>query len=55
MDWDSKWLIDFNDGKTQPILFDRFNITGAINVKMDGSVLEKKSSFQILGILSLSF
>ena len=44
LDWDRKWLIDFNAGKTQLVLFDWSNNTGAINVKMDGSVLEEKSS-----------
>ena len=45
-----KWLVDFNAGKTQLVLFDRFNNTGANDVKMDGSVLEKKSSFKMLGL-----
>ena len=31
------WLVDFNAGKTQLVLFDHSN-TGAIDVKMDGSV-----------------
>ena len=44
LDWDRKWLIDFNAGKTQLVLFDWSNNTGAINVKTDGSVLEEKSS-----------
>ena len=42
VDWDKKWLIDFNAGKTQLILCDRRNNTGSIDVKMDASVLEKK-------------
>ena len=37
VDWDRKWLVDFNTGKTQIVLF------GAIDVKMDESVLEKKN------------
>ena len=37
--------------KTQLVLFDRSNINGAIiNVKMDGSVLEEKSYFKMLGL-----
>ena len=48
MDWGRKWLVDFNAGKTQLVSFDRSNNTGAIDVKMDGSVLEKKSSFKML-------
>ena len=43
MDWGRKWLIDFNAGKTQLVSFDQSNNTGAIDVKMDGSVLEEKS------------
>ena len=46
VDWGKKWLVDFNAGKTQLVLFDRSNNTGAIDVKMDGSVLEEKSSFK---------
>ena len=34
-------LVDFNAGKTQMVSFDRSNNTGAIDVKMDGSVLEQ--------------
>ena len=37
-----KWLVDFNAGKTQLVLFDRSNNTGAIDMKMKGSVLEEK-------------
>ena len=40
MDWGRKWLVDFNAGKTQLVSFDRSKNTGAIDVKMDGSVLE---------------
>ena len=50
MDWGKKWLVDFNAGKTQLVLFDRSNNTGAIDVKMDGSVLEEKSSSKMLGL-----
>ena len=49
MDWSRKWLVDFNAGKTHLVLFDQSNSTGAIDVKMDGSVLEEKSSFKMLG------
>ena len=45
-----KWLVDFNAGKTQSVSFDQSNNTGAIDVKMDGSVLEKKSCFKMLGL-----
>ena len=50
VDWGRKWLVDFNTGKTQLVLFDRSNNTGAIDVKIDGSVLEEKSSFKMLGL-----
>ena len=50
MDWGRKWLVDFNAGKTQLVLFGRFNNTHAIDVKMDGSVLEEKLSFKMLGL-----
>ena len=42
VDWGRKWFVDFNAGKTQLVLFDRSNNTGAIDVKMDWSVLEEK-------------
>ena len=32
------------------VLFDLFNNSGAIDVKMDGSVLEEKQYFKILGL-----
>ena len=54
VDWGKKWLVDFNAEKTELVLFDRSNITGAIDVKMDGSVLEEKSSFKILELTFFS-
>ena len=48
MDWGRKWLVDFNAGKTQLVSFDWSNNNGSIDVKMDGSVLEEKSSFKML-------
>ena len=42
LDWGRKWLIDFNTRKSQLVSFDWSNSTGAIDVKMDGSVLEEK-------------
>ena len=50
VDWGEKWLVDFNAGKTQLVLFDRSNNNNSIDVKMDGSVLEEKSSFKMLGL-----
>ena len=45
-----KWLVDFTAGKTQLVSFDQFNNNGAIDVKIDGSVLKEKSSFKMLGL-----
>ena len=39
VDWGKNWLVDFNVGKTQLVLFDQSNNTGSIDVKMDGSAL----------------
>ena len=52
MDWDRKWLVDFNAGKTQMVSFDHSNNTGAIDVKMDGSVNNgsENPSFTMLGL-----
>ena len=50
MDWDKKWLLDFNVEKTQLVLFNQSNKTRSIDVKMDGSVVEEKSSFKMLGL-----
>ena len=48
VDWSSKWLVDFNSGKTQLVSFDQSNNTGAIDLKMDESVFEEKLSFKML-------
>ena len=50
VDWSRKWLVDSNIGKTQLVSFDWSNNTGAIDMKMDGSVLEEKSFFKMLGL-----
>ena len=50
MNWGRKWLADFNAGKTQLVSFDGSNNTVAIDAKLDGSVLEEKSSFKMLGL-----
>ena len=51
MDWGRNWLVNFNAGKTQLVLSDRSNNSGAIDVKMNESVLEEKSSFKMLGLI----
>ena len=50
MDWGKKWLVDFIAGNIQLVLFDWSNNNGSVDVKMDGSVLEEKSSFKMLGL-----
>ena len=54
MDSGKKWLVNFNIGKTQLVLFDGSNNTGSIDVKMDRSVLEEKPSFKMLGLTFFS-
>ena len=51
VDWGMKWLVDFNAGKTRLVLFERSNNTGAIDGKMDDSVLDEISSFKMLGLI----
>ena len=46
LDWGKKLPIDFNAIKTQLVLFDRPINPDAIDVKIDGSILEEKSSFR---------
>ena len=50
MDWGKNWHVDFHAGKTQLVSFDRSNNNGSIGVKMDGSVVDEKSYFQMLGL-----
>ena len=45
VDWGRKWLVDFNAGKIQLVSFDPSKNTGAIDVKMEGSVIEDKIIF----------
>ena len=46
MDWGKKWLVDFNAEKTQLGSFDRSDNNSSVDVKMDGSVFEEKSSLR---------
>ena len=50
MDWGKKWLVDFNAGETQLVLLDWSNKHGSIDMEMDGSVLEEKPSFKMVGL-----
>ena len=45
VDCGRKWLVDFNAGKIQLVSFDPSKNTGAIDVKMEGSVIEDKIIF----------
>ena len=49
-EWGKKWLVSFNVETTQLVSFHRSNNNSSIDVKMDGSVLEEKSSFRMLGL-----
>ena len=48
VDWDKKWLVDFNAGKTQLVSFEQSNNNGCIDVEMNRSALQEKSSFKML-------
>ena len=48
MEKGKKWFVDFNAWKTELISFDWSNNNGSIDEKMDGCVLEEKSSFKML-------
>ena len=49
-----EWLVDFNAEKTQYVMFGQCNNPGAIDVKIDGSVLEEKLPFKMLGLSLLN-
>lgn len=53
VDWSRKILADFNIAKTQLVVFNCLNICCVIDVTMDGSALDVKSSFKILFFFSL--
>ena len=48
MDQGRKQPVVFKAAKTQLVLLDQSNNIGAINVKIDGSVLEEKSCFKMI-------
>ena len=50
MDRAKKWLVDFSAAKTQVVSFGRSNSNNSIDMEMDGSVPEEKSSFNMLGV-----
>ena len=51
MEQGRKWLVDCNIGKTQLVSFGWPSNTGAIDVKMDGSVFVEKSFFKMLELM----
>ena len=48
VDWGRKWLVDFNVGKIHLVSFDMSNNCGGVDLKMAGSVLDKKSFKMLL-------
>ena len=50
-DWSNKWLVDFNAGKNELVLFDQSYTSGAIDAKMNGPVLDEES-FDMLRLSS---
>ena len=53
VDWSRKWFVDFNNGKTQLVLFEWSNNTGAIDKKMEGfswGFSWANLSFKMLGL-----
>ena len=42
LDWSRKLFVDFSAGKTELVSFDQSNNNSAIDVKMDGPILEEK-------------
>ena len=43
------WFVDFNAEKSQLVSFDRSNNNDSTDMRMDGSVLEEKPYFNMLG------
>ena len=54
LNWYRKWLVDINAGETRLVPFDRFNNSGTIDMKMDGSIPEEKSCFKKLELYFFS-
>ena len=43
-----KWLVGFNARKTELVSFNWCNSSSAIDMEMDGSIIEEKSTFKML-------
>lgn len=52
LEWCMKWFITFNTGKSQLVLFDRLNLSGAIDVKTDYPVLDEKYFLRCLDFIN---
>ena len=52
MNWDRKWSDNYNAGKIKLVLYYLSNSTSAIDMRIDGCVLEENSSFKIFGLSS---
>ena len=50
VNWDRKWLVNFNAQKNQVVSFDLLYNYDAIDMKMNGSVTENKSSYKLLAL-----
>ena len=50
MDRGKKWLVNFSAGKTQLVSFDGSDNSGAVDVKINGSILDEKSCLKMLGL-----
>ena len=50
MDWGGTWLMDLSARKTQFFSFHYSSKSDVIDVNMDGSILDGKSAFKILGL-----
>ena len=48
VDWNREWFVYVIAGITYLVLFDRSNKSGAIDVKLDGFLIEEKSCFEML-------
>ena len=54
MELGETWLAYLKAGETLLVPFDQSNNNGSIDVKVDGSALEEKSSFKMLGLTFFS-
>ena len=53
IDWERNWIVDFNAEKNKLVLLDQSYNTGAIDVKMNGSIHEENDLSRYWDWLSL--